>query len=253
VAERLVRLPLLGPVLAILLHQRGELVLHGSAVACDAGAVGFLGAKGRGKSTLAASLYARGHTLVSDDVLVVTAGAADERIEGDRLGGRRKMMLQPGFPQLKLCPDAVSSCLRTDPDTLTRIVPGGVKVAYPTRPRFATRPVPLLGIFVVDDGEQPGIAPLSPGEAVVELVRHSHGTRFGQGLLQGPEAARHLRGCVSLASAVPVQRLIRPPCLQSLPILARIVEEAALSAVRGEPETRAQRACPEPARLAMMG
>jgi hypothetical protein len=222
-------------VLAILLHQRGELVLHGSAVTCGGGAIAFLGVKGRGKSTLAAALYARGHRLVSDDVLVVASGPDGE------------VMLKPGFPQLKLWPDVVASCLGTDPGTLRPLAPGGVKVAYPARARFASRPVPLLGIFVVDDGDQPGIAPLSPREGLVELVRHSHGTRFGRGLLQGREAAGHLRGCVSLANAVPVQRLMRPPCLESLPILARVVEEAAVGlaslAVLGETDPEP---CPAP-------
>ena len=62
--EAVLRLYLLGPVLGILLHQRGFLVLHASVVSIAGGAVGFLGEKGWGKSTTAAALNARGHGLV---------------------------------------------------------------------------------------------------------------------------------------------------------------------------------------------
>ena len=71
VEERAIRLPLLGTVLAVLLHQRGYFVLHASAIAVDGGVVAFLGNKGQGKSTMAATLYSRGHELVADDVVAI--------------------------------------------------------------------------------------------------------------------------------------------------------------------------------------
>ena len=47
---------LLGPALGVLLHQRGGLVLHASAVTVGGGCVAFLADAGWGKSTLAATL-----------------------------------------------------------------------------------------------------------------------------------------------------------------------------------------------------
>ena len=44
--RRLMGLPLLGPVLSVLAHRRGKLVLHGSAVMIDGRAHVFLGDKG---------------------------------------------------------------------------------------------------------------------------------------------------------------------------------------------------------------
>ena len=71
VEERVLRLFILGTALAVMLHQRGLLVLHASAVALDDGAVVFLGGPGWGKSTMAAAMYARDYGVVADDVVAV--------------------------------------------------------------------------------------------------------------------------------------------------------------------------------------
>ena len=66
---------LLGTVFGILLHQRGEIVLHASAVRVKDKAVLFCGPSGAGKSTLAAALAQRGFPLVADDLCAVTLAA----------------------------------------------------------------------------------------------------------------------------------------------------------------------------------
>jgi serine kinase of HPr protein (carbohydrate metabolism regulator) len=60
----------------VLLQQRGRLVLHASAVTVDLGVVAFMGGPGWGKSTMAAAMYARGHSIVADDVTAVRADKA---------------------------------------------------------------------------------------------------------------------------------------------------------------------------------
>jgi hypothetical protein len=67
----LVRADLLGSVFAVALHLHGLLCLHGSAVALDGSAIGFLAPKGTGKSTTAMALCAAGGALVTDDMLAV--------------------------------------------------------------------------------------------------------------------------------------------------------------------------------------
>jgi len=60
-----------GNVLASLCWQRGQLPLHGSAVAIDGRALLLLGRAATGKSTLAAALALRGHAVLSDEVAVI--------------------------------------------------------------------------------------------------------------------------------------------------------------------------------------
>jgi hypothetical protein len=65
---------LTGSVLGILLHLRGEVVIHASAVLVGEAAVLFCGPSGAGKSTLAAALGQRGYAMVSDDLSVLRPG-----------------------------------------------------------------------------------------------------------------------------------------------------------------------------------
>ena len=86
---------LVGTVLGILLHQRGQVVLHASAVRVSGKAVLFCGPSGAGKSTLAAALVQRGFPLVTDDFCAITVSGA---------GG---VVVQPDGRNLKLWAQAV--------------------------------------------------------------------------------------------------------------------------------------------------
>src|SRR5262249_2222254 len=69
-----VLLYLKGSALAAILHQRGIVPLHASAIEHDGHCVAFLGDSGAGKSTLASMLGRRGYRIICDDVLVVRIG-----------------------------------------------------------------------------------------------------------------------------------------------------------------------------------
>ena len=206
VAADLLRLYLLGPVLGLLLHQRGLLVLHASAVALDGGVAAFLGHSGHGKSTTAAMLHARGCAVVADDVVAVDLGAS---------GGPAAL---PGFPQLKLWPDAVTALGET-PEDLPRVHAGEEKRARAVG-AAATRPWPLRRLYVLTDAESLDLEPLGGHAAVFELLQHS----YVAAVLERLGSSTFLAQCARLAAAVPVRRLRRPRCLAGLADLAALVE-----------------------------
>jgi len=212
VEERVLRLFILGTTFAMLLHQRGEVVvLHASVVAISDQAVAFVGAKGAGKSAIAATLHAQGHELVADDILAI-----------DMNQGCSTAL--PGFPHLKLWPDSVAS-LGHVPETLPRLRPELEKRGHRITTGFARAPVPLRCIYVLSPGPEPEIEPLRPQEALIELMPHWYGARFGTELLQTLGLSTHFLQCANLASKVPVYRLKRPPSLSALPDVSRLVEE----------------------------
>jgi hypothetical protein len=212
VEERLLRLSLLGPAMALLLHQRGLLVLHASVVARRGEAVAFLGNNGWGKSTIAGALYAKGYDVVADDVAAI----------GIDPGGP---IVFPGFPQLKLWPEA-ATLLGETPERLPVLHPGFDKRGWHVGRGFSTEGRRLERVYVLAQGPAPALEPLEPRQAWLELMRNWYGNRFGRGLLQtGGSAALHLRQCVALASRVPMHRLRRSGGPSTLLHLADLVHE----------------------------
>ena len=209
VEERVLRLFILGSALAVLLQQRGRLVLHASAVTVDSGVVAFMGGPGWGKSTMAAAMHARGHKVVADDVVAVQEEGAE------------CPLIFPGFPQLKLWPEAAVS-LGDDVERLPHLHPSFEKRARAVAAEgFSQDPLPLRQIYTLAESHTPEVEPLWAQEALVELVRHSYAVR----LMHSVGASSHFLRCASLAKSVSMSRLKRPRSLRELPHLARIVED----------------------------
>jgi hypothetical protein len=223
VEERLIRLPLLGIVMSVLLCQRGYLLLHASAMSLHGTAVAFLGHKGSGKSTIAAALYAQGHQLVADDVVAVD------------LNGAKRPMIFPTFPQFKLWPEAAVACLGDAPDALPRVHPQVEKRARPVTGRFVPSPVALGHLYVLDRGTTLEIEPLRPQEAMIKLITYSYMARFGQQGLQ-IRGAQHFLQCTELARNIPAYRLKRPSSLALLSTTARLVDTHLTGAASASPD-----------------
>jgi len=202
------RLFLLGPVLATLLHQRGLLVLHASAVAIGGLAVAFLAEKGKGKSTLAAAFHVRGHMLVADDIVPVGVDALSAPLT------------YPGFPQLKLFPEAAEQ-LGGQSEDLPRLLPDYDKRARRLTSPFPDGPLPLRALYVLSDGEAERIEPLPARQAFMSIVQHS----FVLPLLRATSTdAAHFRQSSQLAGILPVRSLQRRRSLTLLPDVVRMVE-----------------------------
>lgn len=185
--EATLRHYLLGPVLGALLHQRGRLVLHASGLAVDGRGVAFLGGGGAGKSTLVAAGHQRGHRLLADDVVAVAMGDPPT--------------VSVGPPIVKLDPENAA-----DIDVRSRRLPRPElgKDYYRLARGDAAEAAPLARCYVLEPGRPPGVEPLSPRDAALELVRHTYVAPLLDAL--GGRAA-NLEQCGRLAGTVPVGRL----------------------------------------------
>jgi hypothetical protein len=203
------RLCLLGPAMGVLLHQRGMLVLHASAVRVAGGASIFLGGKGWGKSTLAAYLHTRGCDLVADDIVPIEL--ADD-------GTAR---VYPGSPHCKLWPHA-AGFLGFDLDALPRLQPDLEKRDARAIGPFSLEPLPLRRVYVIAYGDRVEVEPVEPREALLELVRHSYLLRF---LLASGTHGPHFRQCSALVHSVGLHRLTRPADIERLPLVGELLED----------------------------
>lgn len=195
--------------LGLALHQRGVFTLHASAVALEGGAVALMGAKGAGKSTLAAALARRGHTLLSDDVVAIDLPAAG------------LPQVRPGPTNLNLWPDSAAATGH-DPASLSTIWSHSTKLVGWVEGRTLSEPVPLRALVILERADaEAGLEGIGSLPAFTQLVAHSHAFRWVE---DAPSRPRHLGQCRAVLERVPVFRLRRGPSLENLPALVRRVE-----------------------------
>ncbi len=208
------RLFILGAAMGTLLHQRGYIVLHASAVSIDGKGVVFTADKGRGKSTMAAALQTRGHGLIADDVVAIDFERENNPI------------IYPAFPQLKLWSEAVSY-LGKNPDDLPLLTSKFDKREYLLKDNFIKQALPVKQIFVLGKGSEITVNDLSPQEVMLYLIRNTYVARFGSLLLKSNDPSHFLK-LTKLAKSVSIQRLLRPNSLDLLSEVAQVVEQYVL-------------------------
>lgn len=214
VGEPLLRLPLLGTVMALLLHVRGLLVLHASAVAVGETGVVFLGDKLAGKSTTAAAFLRGGHRLLADDVVAVDFADPE------------RPRIRPGFPQLKL-----GAGIETGAGAVVMPpVVAGFDKRHHRLAGFQQTPAAATAFCILERGTRAEITPLAPAGALTALIRFSYIARFGRAAFNGASPAAHLQQCATLVGVSKVCRLEVPDDRDRLDEVVRLVErEVAVS------------------------
>lgn len=216
VADAIIRMPLLGPVLALTLHANGHLILHASAVALPTGGVVFMGDKGAGKSTTAAMLLSRGHLLLADDIVLITSA--------------NEPLIVPGFGQMKLTDESSEIADLKDSELQPQHgVDGLDKRRHLLTKGFAAKSVVPLRLFVLKRGERIDIRRCSSSEALEAILRFSYVARFGKSALGNERAASFLSQCSALASRRLVYELSVPPSLKELRDTIEFIENNAIA------------------------
>ncbi len=194
---------LLGHVASFSLVARGAEPLHGTAVTVGADAVVFLGDCGEGKSTLGAAMLRRGARIVSDDLIALS-----------RRG--RGLVVHPGPARLKLYRGIARAIIGRRPES--RMHRDTAKMIVPIRSHETVNQAVRLRAFYVlarpTRGQRSSIQleTLSPGDAVVELVRASFNL-----VVTSPERERiRFARASEIARLIPVKRLTYPRSLAAL-------------------------------------
>jgi len=200
---------LLGPVMALLLHQRGFLVLHGSSIKVNDGAVTFIGYRGLGKSTTAINLYKKGYPLVTDDILAI-------KFDNDDLP-----VVYPGYPHARLSEDSYFH-IKDDTNILTPIRTIVGKVFCDASRGFLQDPIKLEGIYVLEKSDQTKISIFRSQENLIDLIRHSIANRI---FVDNTDQAKNLTQCAKLINNTQIRRLEFSHSFKNLPDLVSLVEE----------------------------
>jgi len=193
--KEVLRLYLLGVVFSGLLHQRGLLPLHGSAVETPKGVVVFVGDPGVGKSTLAGALCARKYHLFTDDILVVSC---ENNIP----------TAYPGFPEMKMTPETADR-LGVDTASARKLSWYKEKYIVSARDHFAGAPQPLYGVYWLTKADVPTIT-LRPVEGVDKfkmLIVNTFRASFMEGLGVN---ANHFKLATVVGRQVRLIRVTRP-------------------------------------------
>ena len=206
VDPELLRVSVLAAGMAVILRQRGYLILHGSSVCIGSEAIAFLGHSGWGKSTLATAFHSQGHDLITDDVLAI-----DIQTEG--------CFAIPSYPLVKLLPDSAA----TAATRLSSPIGFGAatnKCIHPVETQFFGRSIPLKKLYLLG-GKLSTIEPVSGTQAFMSLVSYSR----TMNTLVGPDFMRtHFEQCQHLLKTVPVAQLPKRQSLQQLPELINTIK-----------------------------
>lgn len=212
-----VRVFMVGSGFGALLHQRGLLVLHASAVVSPTGgAVLFAGPSGAGKSTLLSELMKRGCSMLVDDVCAVEVTDDGEAT------------VLAAYPRTRLWADAARR-LGQDVEGLPRTRPTMDKFERQAVDSFHSEAVPLERIvllgtvnrdeFIIDE-----LPPIARFRAV---LANTYRRQFLAGLEMRPH---HFQHATAVAKSTPIVRVRRPSAPYRLRALADRVE----ALMRGE-------------------
>lgn len=193
--DEAIRLILFGSPIAALLHMKGVLALHGSAIKLPGkGAALFTGVSTAGKSTLAVALSQRGYPFLADDLAAV------------HFDTNGRAWLYPGLARCKLWGNTMDK-LNINPDSSERIYPDLEK--YSITIKTSNNPEPLAFIYELSPHENSKVT-ISPVKGIDKLRLLDKQTYRSAFIKELGLKSEHLKRLEKLAAQVPIGKIIRP-------------------------------------------
>jgi hypothetical protein len=199
-SAEMLRLFILGSIMAFVLQLRGALVLHAAAVEIDGGAILFAGPTGAGKSTMAALCATRGRRVLTDDMIALFSAG------GPFVGF-------PGASSFKLWTDSLDA-LSQKQDMLRPVFTRVDKFFWNNPAPAAVTPHPLRAIFGLCSS--PGAVWIERCNNLESLDLIAANTYRMQHVEVLQNDRSHFSTCARMATSTPVFRLFRPLDLKRL-------------------------------------
>lgn len=199
---------LVGCAIPLLLHHKGNLILHANAINIKGLSIALIGPKGSGKSTLSANLIKKGHHLISDDILCVKTI-------------KESHFTYNGFSTIKLWPDAILS-LNENPCLMPKINSNIEKRYYYSEKELISDKIPLKAIYALrESNDTTYIKSMSKQNGVIELVKS---TLWGH-IFNENELCNNLKICAQIARDVPIYTLNMEKKIRNIPYLIKTIEK----------------------------
>jgi hypothetical protein len=204
-----IRTYLLGSAMGALLHQRGLLPLHASAVEIEGQAVVFCGPSGAGKSSIALRLVKRGHRLLCDDICVIDTAAGAPRI-------------WPGLTNLKLWRESLEAA-GEEHHALDAVLPTLDKYKLPITEMAEYRSFDPSHIFLLSVSEH-GDTKATPLHGVQGISALVTNTFRGQLVHPMGRSRGHFDQCIATSKAAHIILLSRPWALPEVDVSCAAAE-----------------------------
>lgn len=207
----MIRSFLLGSAFGALLYQRNYLLLHGSAIDTDGGAIIFCGESGAGKSTLAASFDKLGFKIISDDLCAI------------QFDENKNLVLYPAYPQIKLWEDAIQKIHVEKDDNFHQISSDRFKFAVRKKENFQNEPRPIKKIFMLGTHNKDvfDLQHMTGIQKIRLLQKESYRQRFLKGL---NKEVNRFQLVSQMANQVDLFRVIRPRAGYQLDELVQLIK-----------------------------
>ena len=201
---------LAGTVFGILLHQRGQIVLHASAVRVGERAVLFCGPSGAGKSTLAAAFGQLGYALLNDDVCAIGLDASGAPVAHS--DGRQLKLWRESIQRLDIA-DRQGAAVRPH-----------VEKFYVSPGRAAVDTLPIAAVYALRETLPPLVDSLEAAnvvDAALLIRRNAYRPRLVTAMKQGDA---YFRAAAAIVANAGVYILTRRMEFAAMPQVVRRVE-----------------------------
>lgn len=179
---------LLGSCMGALLHQRGEMILHGSCVSKGEQTILITGDSGSGKSTLASVFLSHGWKLLTDDVAVIK-------------NPENAALVQPSYPSQKIWGDSPEFNSNNNEIHSVYKRDGHSKFGINVKDSFVSEPKTLTTILKLIASDNPSyIEPINGFTKIDQLMKNTY--RYY--MLNRDELETHFQKCVTMSLKVPM-------------------------------------------------